>query len=126
MPTKKEKFIVDDSVVVPEISHALRQFLNDEFPEIKGEEYKITHEWTGIMGWTPDELPLVGCLSELAKTDRIVLSGETILAGYTGNGMPNCFGVAKVIAETIVGKVDPNKVVPWYNPDRYLKKLAKK
>lgn len=43
MPTKKEKFIVDDSVVVPEISHALRQFLNDEFPEIKGEEYKITH-----------------------------------------------------------------------------------
>jgi glycine/D-amino acid oxidase-like deaminating enzyme len=78
------------------------------------------------MGWTPDELPLVGCLSELTKTDRIVQSGETILAGYTGNGMPNCFGVAKVIAETIVGKVDPNKVVPWYNPDRYLKKLAKK
>eukprot|EP00029_Vermamoeba_vermiformis_P005582 TRINITY_DN1980_c0_g2_i5.p1 TRINITY_DN1980_c0_g2~~TRINITY_DN1980_c0_g2_i5.p1 ORF type:complete len:439 (-),score=41.66 TRINITY_DN1980_c0_g2_i5:524-1840(-) len=125
MPTKKEKYIIDDAVLVPEISAALREFLSNEFPKINSEPYEIAYEWTGIMGWTPDELPLVGCLSPLAKTDRAVLSGETIVAGYTGNGMPNCFGVAKVIAETIVGKLNPNDIVPWYDPERFLKKIRK-
>lgn len=48
MPTKKEKYIVDDSVLVPEISNALKEFLVGEFPKIKDEPYEISYVSNGI------------------------------------------------------------------------------
>nr|MDQ6919780.1 FAD-binding oxidoreductase [Candidatus Dormibacteraeota bacterium] len=40
---------------------------------------QITHRWAGIMGFTPDALPLVGCLPDLPNVYFAV--------GFTGGGM---------------------------------------
>jgi len=117
---KKEKYICDDSIIVPEISKGLCNFLPEAFPSLAKEQYVIEKEWTGIMGFTPDEYPLVGCLSSTSQIGRIV-GGEYILAGYTGNGMPNCFGAGKVIAEMICGKLKPDQFLKSYSPLRFIK-----
>jgi len=99
---------VDDSKTEPVVSDALRSFLKNTFPELK-DKLDVQHEWTGIMGFTPDSLPMIGRLR----------GHEWIAAGYTGYGMPKCFGAGKAVAEMIVGKLKQEDFVPQYNPSRY-------
>lgn len=100
---------IDDSQTQPEVSAALRNFLKTTFPEFK-EKVDVQHEWTGIMGFTPDSLPMIGHLRN---------GHEWIAAGYTGYGMPKCFGAGKAVAEMITGKLKQEDFVPQYNPARF-------
>ena len=111
-----ESAMIDDSKLEPAVSKALRDFLTTTFPKFakngavpSEQELVIEHEWTGIMGFTPDYLPLIGHLR----------GHEWIAAGYTGYGMPKCFGAGRAVAEMIVGKLSQSDFVPQYNPSRY-------
>lgn len=107
----KEVGVPDDSVLDEHVSDGLRSELTELFPALKKEAgFKIEQEWSGIMGFSADTWPLIGKLSD---------GEEWIAAGYSGNGMPQCFGAAKIIAEMMTGKRDPSKWIPQFNPLRF-------
>jgi gamma-glutamylputrescine oxidase len=54
-----------------------------------------TYRWAGIMGFTADELPLVGPVSDAP--------GIWVCGGYTGHGMAFAFHCARLVAEALVG-----------------------
>jgi hypothetical protein len=127
---KREVNIHDDTTLDPSISEGLRDMVQVHFappttssspssPSSLG----IDYEWTGIMGCSCDSYPLIGKLPlELLPPEFSTLTdpypppssssssssssaewSHWIAAGYSGNGMPQCFGAGKVIAEMIAG-----------------------
>lgn len=86
--------IEDDSQIEPAVSEGLRAFLPNHFEALRN--VQVQGEWTGIMGFSPDDNPLVGELPGYP--------GEYIIAGYTGHGMPIAFGAGRAIAQMIAGE----------------------
>ncbi|HEV3231876.1 MAG TPA: FAD-dependent oxidoreductase [Candidatus Dormibacteraeota bacterium] len=73
-----------------------------------GVDAPVTHRWAGTMGFTPDELPLVGPLPDLP--------GVMVCAGYTGHGM----GFAAACAELLVaGLTGAGRTPAWLAPERF-------
>jgi glycine/D-amino acid oxidase-like deaminating enzyme len=83
--------IEDDNQIEPAVSAGLRAFLPDHFEALRN--VQVQGEWTGIMGFSPDDNPLVGELPSYP--------GEYIMVGYTGHGMPIAFGAGRAIAQMI-------------------------
>jgi gamma-glutamylputrescine oxidase len=67
----------------------------------------VTHRWAGIMGFTPDSLPLVGAVPGRP--------GVYICGGYTGHGMGFAVNCARRLAEHLTGGPPPPA---WMNPAR--------
>lgn len=109
----KEVGVSDDSSIDSNVSEGLRNALIELFPALNNEpNFKIDCEWTGIMGYSGDNWPLIGRLNEDCN--------EWIAAGYSGNGMPQCFGAAKAVAEMIAGKLPTGDTwIPHFNPMRF-------
>lgn len=99
----------NDSTIHPRISKSLKDFMLRSWPELKEEPWWVEYEWTGVMGFTPDEQPLIGNLR----------GREWIAAGYTGYGMPKCFGAGKAIAGMIANTLSADDFVPQFSPSRY-------
>ncbi len=57
------------------------------------------HRWAGIMGFTADELPLVGPVADAP--------GMWVCGGYTGHGMAFAFHCARLVAEALAGSRPP-------------------
>ena len=47
------------------VQDGLTGFLLRYFPELRG--VPITHRWSGVMGFSPDHIPLVGLLPDLPQ-----------------------------------------------------------
>lgn len=93
--------------------------------QAKNLSVEIEQEWTGIMGFTIDHLPLVGPLPGDEK--------QFLLCGYNGNGMPNIFLCGKAIAR-MIAKDDPyeegkkNNTITFLSmflPSRFVKSSSK-
>jgi glycine/D-amino acid oxidase-like deaminating enzyme len=63
--------------VTPGVQAGLASFLARYFPELAG--VPITHRWSGVMGFSPDHIPLVGLVPDLP--------GVGFAVGFTGHGM---------------------------------------
>ncbi|KAK9456807.1 FAD dependent oxidoreductase [Dipodascopsis uninucleata] len=61
--------------------------------------YRMIHQWTGIMGFSRDSRPLVGKLPPSHLDDK---RSEYCIAGFTGHGMPVIFLSAKYLASMIL------------------------
>ncbi|CAD0081706.1 unnamed protein product, partial [Aureobasidium vineae] len=91
--------VSDDAEVEKNVARYLRTALprllvsGEEHKEEK--ELKATHEWTGIMGFSRDNLPWVGEVPDH--------EGVFVLAGYTGHGMPNAWLCGKSVATMVLG-----------------------
>lgn len=88
-------------------------------PEVWGEEEgkAVKSMWTGIMGFTVDELPFVGKLSP-AVTEREVLQdklsgSEWVAAGYSGEGMVNAWGCGTAVAQMVLEEMDVGFQSDW-------------
>jgi len=92
--------ISDDAKVDENVAKYLRTTLPHLLSSTsneKGErELKATHQWTGIMGFSRDNLPWVGEVPGSA--------GLFVLAGYTGHGMPNAWLCGKSVAAMVLEK----------------------
>ncbi|KAH8169410.1 FAD dependent oxidoreductase domain-containing protein [Sarocladium implicatum] len=100
-----------DDVVNKDVARALRRTLHgalrlkkndkseEEEEEEEEEELEAEFEWTGIMGYTPDEQPWVGAVPESLGGGE----GLWISAGYTGHGMPVAARTGIAVAEMILG-----------------------
>ena len=79
------------------IQTALEKFLYEHIPAVR--TAKITHRWSGIMGFSVDGQPLVGSLPE---DPQILFS-----CGFTGHGLGLAFHSAKVLTDCIFGRNIP-------------------
>lgn len=79
------------------IQEALEEFLRKHVPKVKNA--KITHRWSGIMGFSADGQPLVGAL----PTDNQI----AFLGGFTAHGLGLAFHGGKVLSDTIFGEPLP-------------------
>lgn len=70
----------------------------------------VTERWSGIFGWTADYLPLVGPLP--GRT------GELVISGFSGGGLPFAFEAGRVIASIVSGG-DPVPEADLFNPRRF-------
>jgi gamma-glutamylputrescine oxidase len=70
---------------------------------------KITNRWAGIMGFTADNLPLIGRLPGVPNC--------FIAGGYTGHGNAFAIHAAKLVSELIQGKMNPDTEL--FDPARF-------
>ncbi|KAI1422208.1 FAD dependent oxidoreductase [Xylaria sp. FL1777] len=82
----------DASLIEPAIPF-FQQWARNNFVGWERAETKIENVWTGIMGYTSDDLPHVGTVPR--KT------GLYICAGFIGHGMPNVLLCAKAVAKLL-------------------------
>lgn len=79
------------------IQKALEHFLKEHIPAVR--TAKITHRWSGIMGFSVDGQPLVG---SLAEDPQMLFS-----CGFTGHGLGLAFHSAKILTDCIFGREIP-------------------
>lgn len=84
----------DFEKINPVIQKGLEQYLRDQL-NIK---YKVINRWSGTMGFTDHELPLVGKVNSAMET--------YIVGGFSGHGMGLGFRTAKDVAELVTGNIN--------------------
>lgn len=94
--------VTDDSSFDERTAAYLRRELLDamELPEREDEkaEMQAVRQWTGIMGFSRDEVPWVGPVPGK--------EGVFVAAGFTGHGMPNTWLSGKAVASMVGASLD--------------------
>ncbi|KAJ6437495.1 FAD dependent oxidoreductase [Purpureocillium lavendulum] len=87
----------NDDRLDPEANKFLRGRLAQVLDAVAAEPetFKVTHEWTGILGYSKDGFPWVGELRE----------GLWLCAGYSGHGMPQAALCATSVASMILDRL---------------------
>lgn len=88
----KEGETGDFEKISPVIQKGLEGYLRDQL----NLNYKVIHRWSGTMGFTEHELPLIGKVSAPLETYMV--------GGFSGHGMGLGFRSAKDVAELVTGK----------------------
>ena len=79
------------------IQEALEGFLEKHLPKCRNK--KITHRWSGVMGFSADGQPMVGAL----PSDNQVY----FLGGFTAHGLGLAFHTGKILSDLIFGRDIP-------------------
>ncbi len=79
------------------IQIALEEFLQRHLPPVQ--KARITHRWSGIMGFSVDGQPMVGAL----PTDPQLF----FVGGFTAHGLGLAFHSGKVLTDTLFGRSIP-------------------
>ena len=73
---------------------------------------KVTHEWTGSVGFTADQYPIVGLLDG---------KRQYIIAGMAGSGSAVSFNAARCICNRVLGKIeDDDYPEEYFSPSRLI------
>ncbi|KUJ15915.1 FAD dependent oxidoreductase [Mollisia scopiformis] len=103
--------VSDDSDIDPPAAEYLKREISLVLDlRNEGKPLEATYEWSGIMGFSRDDRPWVGEVSE-----ELGLGGDKglwICAAYTGHGMPNAFLSAKAVVELMMGRKDDQVDLP--------------
>jgi hypothetical protein len=91
-----ENSLLDQTTEV--IQEALLKFVREHFK--LGQQAQIAYQWSGIMGFTPDDHMMIGATPENP--------GIHLMAGCAGHGMGLSFHAAKVLVGSIFGKSIPD------------------
>lgn len=83
--------------ISPMIQAALEKFLHEHIPPVRSA--RITHRWSGVMGFSVDGQPLVGSIPE---DPQLFFCG-----GFTGHGLGLAFHSGKVLAGCVFGRAIP-------------------
>lgn len=82
----------------PLIQKALEDFIKEHLPLLK--DKKITHRWSGIMGFSQDGQPFIGSLPDDPQT--------YFLGGFTAHGLGLAFHGAKTLVRAMLGESIPH------------------
>ncbi len=93
-----------DHITVP-IQNALHEFVKTHLPQFK--DAKVTHRWSGVMGFSRDGEPLVGSLPD---DPQVFFAG-----GYTAHGIGLAFHTTKRLVDLIFGREIPK----WLSARRF-------
>jgi glycine/D-amino acid oxidase-like deaminating enzyme len=93
-----------------EVIHTgIHQALDRFAAAVLGSAPRVAYRWAGIMGFTPDHMPLVGALP--------ALDGISIAAGYSGHGVAMAFVCGMLVAEVALGRSP--RIPDAFNPARF-------
>lgn len=84
--------------ITPVIQQALEQFILKHIPAVRSA--RITHRWSGIMGFSVDGQPMIGALPGDPQS--------FFCGGFTGHGLGLAFHSAKVLVDCIFGRNIPS------------------
>lgn len=93
-----------DHITEP-IQKALHEFVVRHLPQYKNA--KVTHRWSGVMGFARDGEPMVG---SLPNDPQIFFAG-----GYTAHGIGLSFHTTKCLVDCVYGR----EVPPWLSARRF-------
>jgi sarcosine oxidase subunit beta len=102
--------LYEERVTLPVIS-GIGKRLTGLFPVLAG--VRVVRAWAGIMGFTPDGLPLIG------RTN--IMDGMTIVAGFNGGGFSWGAINGQIVADEITGK-NHGFDLSYFRPDRFEEK----
>ena len=86
-----DKEVGYDSRTTAPVQADIEAYLRRHFPKCAG--MKVQTRWGGIMGFSPDGLPIVGSLPDIP--------GSLWAAGFTGHGLGCGFRLGKLLAEEV-------------------------
>lgn len=95
----------DFEKISPVIQQGLEQYLKDQL----NLKYKVIHRWSGTMGFTEHELPLVSKVT--AETETF------IIGGFSGHGMGLGFRSAMDVAQLVTGQKKESFFSPFKKVD---------
>lgn len=78
------------------VQRGIEGFVREAWPSLSS--VTVTHRWSGIMGFSPDGLPLVGTLPHNRRVGFAV--------GFTGHGLGFAFVAAQAVMRVITGEGD--------------------
>jgi glycine/D-amino acid oxidase-like deaminating enzyme len=104
---------VRDDLQSEEALKALETAIEERFRGGKGT--RILDKWTGVMGFTVDEAPIVGRVPDDISGRRA--SREWVAAGFCGHGMAYCWLTGKAVAEMLLNGED--SVNEWFPTEEY-------
>ncbi|RIK43761.1 MAG: hypothetical protein DCC58_09200 [Chloroflexi bacterium] len=97
----RDRFIEEEvglgDETTPHLQAGMQAWVAERFPEIA--QLRVTHRWAGIMGFTPDALPLIGSLPDMSRVYFAV--------GFTGSGMSFGPVTARLTAEFVLSGAHP-------------------
>ena len=93
-----------DHITEP-IQNALHDFVKTHLPQYK--DAKVTHRWSGLMGFSRDGEPMVGSLPD---DPQVFFAG-----GYTGHGIGLAFNTGKTLVDLVFGREIPK----WISARRF-------
>ncbi len=102
---EKETEIGTSDHITDVIQNSLHDFVKTYLPKLN--QAKVTHRWSGIMGFSKDGEPMVGSIPE---DPSIFFAG-----GYTGHGIGLAFNTSKILVDLIFGRSIPN----WISARRF-------
>lgn len=73
-------------------------------------ESSISNAWAGLYEMTPDAMPLIGAVPEVA--------GMYVVAGFSGHGFQHSPAAGRIVADLVAG-VDPAFDIGAFAPDRF-------
>lgn len=100
----------DSSIDLPAAEYLRTEITSILDIQSREKELKASHEWSGVMGYSRDERPWVGEL-----TEELGLGGGKglyISAGFTGHGMPNTCLAGKAAVDMMLGKAEEDVDLP--------------
>lgn len=87
------------------IQNALYEFVVSHLPQFKNA--KVTHRWSGVMGFARDGEPMVGALPD---DNQVFFAG-----GYTAHGIGLSFHTTKCLIDAVFGRSVPD----WLSARRF-------
>lgn len=103
----------DDDIVDPGEAAYLRRALLTQLAlggETEGlKELKASHQWTGIKGYSRDNMPWVGKVPTQKDGKIAFEDGLWLCGGYTGHGMPNATLCGKALVEMVLAEEQKDK-----------------
>jgi len=118
-------FVGSDSTRVPDPlagcnkpCRFLTKFAFSEYRRVYGPfTWQLTNEWSGTVGYSPDEYPLIG---------RIDDHGKYMIGGMAGSGSGVAFNAARCIVNRILGNTSEPDDYPeaYFSPTRLLNPTA--
>jgi glycine/D-amino acid oxidase-like deaminating enzyme len=108
---------VRDDQQSPGALKALETVIEERFRD--GNGTAILDTWTGVMGFTVDDAPIIGKVPPSISGRDVGLSngGEWVAAGFCGHGMAYCWLTGKAVADMLLKGQD--SVKGWFPTEQY-------
>lgn len=103
-----------EDATTPALQADLEGYLHEYFPQTKG--VKVAQRWSGVMGFSPDGLPVIGAVPGLPNSFWA--------AGFTGHGMGYGFRFGRLMAEVALGVAHPEGY-DLFTAERFAEEKAK-
>jgi glycine/D-amino acid oxidase-like deaminating enzyme len=78
------------------VQRGIEAWLRDRWPQWRNA--RVTHRWSGAMGFSPDGLPVIGTLDDRPRVAYLV--------GFTGHGLGFAFAAARWVLQKVLGESD--------------------